>query len=171
MFFDTHSCFQSAQLNQKLNDTGIKSSHLQRDDRTKRYRFLVWKNLMNCKPFLLLRACPLQVQIVSNTKARNFLPICVAHPLNWQSLVHASDLRKENLQEDSATSRRAWYKTLKEQLEVNGTYNKSTKAPKGVKNLRFEKPERPTSFTSGREALNAQDLKNNSLLLVKEIYV
>ena len=168
VFFDTHSCFQSAQLNQKLNDTGIKSSHLQRDDRTKRYRFLVWKNLMNCKPFLLLRACPLQVQIVSNTKARNFLPICVAHPLNWQSLVHASDLRKENLQEDSATSRRAWYKTLKEQLEVNGTYNKSTKAPKGVKNLRFEKPERLTSFTSGREALNAQDLKNNSLLLVKE---
>ena len=53
---------------------------------TERYTFLVWKNLMNCRPFLRLRAYPLQVQILSNANSRFFLPTPVNHPLNWQSL-------------------------------------------------------------------------------------
>ena len=52
---------------------------------------------MNCKPFLLLRTCSLQVQVVSNTRARYFLPISVEHPLTWHSLVYSHDSLRENL--------------------------------------------------------------------------
>ena len=63
-------------------------------NQTERYKFLVWKNLMNCRPFLRLRAYPLQVQILSNANSRYFLPTPVDHPLNWQSLCRRDPLAR-----------------------------------------------------------------------------
>ena len=102
--FDTRNCFYLSQHKQ-LSILKIRSNpletfpslgerrgiHLQENDKTERYKFLVWKNLMNCKPFLLLRTSSLQVQVVSNTRARSFLPISVEHPLMWHSLVGVRD--------------------------------------------------------------------------------
>ena len=98
--FDTRNCFHLSQHNElcvlKIRSNPLETFpslgerrgiHLQENGKTERYKFLVWKNLMNCKPFLLLRTCSLQVQVVSNTRARFFLPISVEHPLTWHSLV------------------------------------------------------------------------------------
>ena len=106
--FDTRNCFHLSQHNElcvlKIRSNPLETFpspkvkrcpslcerrgiHLQENGKTERYKFLVWKNLMNCKPFLLLRTCSLQVQVVSNTRARFFLPRSVEHPLTWHSLV------------------------------------------------------------------------------------
>ena len=81
----------------KIRLNTLETLNLQETGKTERYKFLVWKNLMNCKPFMLLRTCSLQVQVVSNLKARYFLPLSVEHPLTWHSLVYSLDLLRENL--------------------------------------------------------------------------
>ncbi len=94
--FNTRNCFHLPQLGVlKIRSNMFETSYLQENDKTERYKFLVWKNLMNCKPFLLLRTSSLQVQVVSNTKARFFLPISVKHPLTWHSLVYSLDSLRE----------------------------------------------------------------------------
>ena len=86
----------------KIRSNTLKTFDLQETGKTERYRFLVWKNLMNCKPFLLLRTRSLQMHVVSNTKARHFLPSSTEHPLTWHSLIHPLDLSREKL---------GWHKT------------------------------------------------------------
>ena len=81
----------------KIRSNTLETFDLQETGKTERYRFLVWKNLMNCKPFLLLRTCSLQMHVVSNTKARHFLPSSIEHPLTWHSLIHPLDLSREKL--------------------------------------------------------------------------
>jgi hypothetical protein len=68
--------------------------YLQENGQTERYKRLVWKNLINCRSFMLLRTCQLQVQIISNSKARHLLPLPANHPLTWHSLVSSSNVRK-----------------------------------------------------------------------------
>ena len=83
LLFNTRHCFHRFSFKPKVSGVGtlkIKSTslrtfHLRENDKTERYKFLVWKNLINGNYFLKLRACPLQVQVVSNTKARYFLPV------------------------------------------------------------------------------------------------
>ena len=77
---------------------------LQENDKTERYKRLVWKNLINCKPFLLLRTCQLQVQIVSNTKARHLLSLPANHPLTWHSLIRSSNVRKSWRRKENSTN-------------------------------------------------------------------
>ena len=153
--FDTRNCFHSSQHNElcvlKIRSNPLETFpspkvkrcpslgerrgiHLQENGKTERYKFLVWKNLMNCKPFLLLRTCSLQVQVVSNTRARFFLPISVEHPLTWHSLVgvggslatslidnidegqrggpskYLPDSLREDLQTEVKTYQKSWHK-------------------------------------------------------------
>ena len=102
LFFDTQNCFHLSQHNElgvlKIRANPLETCYLQENNKTERYKFLVWKNLMNCKPFLLLRTCSLQVQVVSNTRARYFLPTSIEHPLTWHSLVYSHDSLRENLE-------------------------------------------------------------------------
>jgi hypothetical protein len=112
--FDRRNCFQlplgvkASSKHKELGSIKIRSSSiklmntletfdLQETGKTERYRFLVWKNLMNCKPFLLLRTCSLQMHVVSNTKARHFLPSSIEHPLTWHNLIHPLDMSREKL--------------------------------------------------------------------------
>ena len=104
LFLDTQNCFQAGRLDSRKNVStrGALEGIASPSPMAERYKFLVWKNLMNCKPFLLLRTCPLQVQVISNTKGRHFLPISVedrstffvkkckrgsTNPLTWHHLV------------------------------------------------------------------------------------
>ena len=100
LLFDTRNCFHSSFVEKKRGS----ASYLQENDKTERYKRLVWKNLINCKPFLLIRTCQLQVQIVSNTKARHLLSLPANHPLTWHSLVRSSNLRKSWRKKENSTN-------------------------------------------------------------------
>ena len=66
----------------KIRLNTLETLNLQETGKTERYKFLVWKNLMNCKPFMLLRTCSLQVQVVSNTKSSVFFASICRAPSN-----------------------------------------------------------------------------------------
>ena len=100
LLFDTRNCFHSSFVDKERGS----ASYLQENDKTERYKRLVWKNLINCKPFLLLRTCQLQVQIVSNTKARHLLSLPANHPLTWHSLVRSSNVRKSWRKKENSTN-------------------------------------------------------------------
>ena len=114
LLFDTRNCFYSSFVDKNRGFVGHPLSvffkngrsrgSASENDKTERYKRLVWKNLINCKPFLLLRTCQLQVQIVSNTKARHLLSLPVNHPLTWHSLVHSSNLRKSWHKKENSTN-------------------------------------------------------------------
>ena len=102
LLFDTRNCFHSTFVDKNRPPLAIEG--LQENDKTERYKRLVWKNLINCKPFLLLRTCQLQVQIVSNTKARHLLSLPANHPLTWHSLIRSSNVRKSWRRKENSTN-------------------------------------------------------------------
>ena len=114
LLFDTRNCFHSSFVDKNrevrrppLRGPGVAfegASYLQENHKTERYKHLVWKNLINCKPFLLLRTCQLQVQIVSNRKARHLLSLPANHPLTWHSLIRSSNLRKSWRRKEKSTN-------------------------------------------------------------------